>query len=204
VLQLGVLVVSFSFSHLWWFRWKILKLKPSIDTRIRNIWDFFRIFDPYAVPETRFKVWKSQFRHFRSCKVRNFGTSRARNWRSNDSIDRIQWEKQLEFFFRIFRPHPSLEMRLEMRKTRFKHWKTFLEKRFWELWETGSKWVMMIQTIGLTARNTWIFFRIFRPLRSLETWLEVKKTRFKHWKTFVEKRFWEPYEAESNVLGFRR
>jgi len=39
-----------------------------------------------------------------------------------------------------------------------------------------------------------LFFRIFRPLRSLEPWLEVRKRRFKHRKTSLGERFESPKE----------
>jgi len=106
-------------------------------------------------------VYKTQFWHFWSCEVRDFSTPRARNWRSNDLIDEIQWEKYVKFF-------------LEFLSTQFSRNKTRSEKN--KIQTSGnvpgeanlralrSRFQRIkVQTIDLTRRTYGIFFRIFRP-----------------------------------------
>ena len=74
-------------------------------------------------------------------------------------------------FFQNFSFTLLFRNRLEMRRTRFKHGKTFLEKRFWELCDSSHD-----DSNDEFHRNTW------NLLRSLETKLEVNKKKpwFKH------------------------
>jgi len=43
-LKFMILATFVSFSHLWWFQWKFLKLTRAIDTTERDFWNFFQNF----------------------------------------------------------------------------------------------------------------------------------------------------------------